>query len=155
MVGGPWSPPPAAEGCRSGARHHHMPPQVPVPQEWPPPLACKDGTHQWLSVCLYIYIYHSIFHVNLLIQQVRSLNARLDKLIREAAARSARAGALPAAGGRGHKTIAREARKVIHDLDNIYEQLRNPAPELPELAGDGTMNLIDTVGVSCDTRANN
>jgi uncharacterized protein involved in exopolysaccharide biosynthesis len=101
------------------------------------------------------YIYHSIFHVNLLIQQVRSLNARLDKLIREAAARSARAGALPAAGGRGHKTIAREARKVIHDLDNIYEQLRNPAPELPELAGDGTMNLIDTVGVSCDTRANN
>jgi hypothetical protein len=26
-----------------------------VPQEWPPPLACKDGTHQWLSVCLYIY----------------------------------------------------------------------------------------------------
>jgi hypothetical protein len=46
---------------------------------------------------------------------------------------------------------------VIHDLEKVYQPLRNPAPELPqpELGDDGTMNLIDTVGVSSRTRANN
>jgi hypothetical protein len=95
--------------------------------------------------------------MTLTMEQVRSLNSRLDRLIREAAVR--RAGAILPwwAAPRRLRTIAHETRIVIRDMDILYDQIMNPPPEElpdPEHGGDRTMNLLDCVGVSRDTGAN-
>lgn len=86
-------------------------------------------------------------------EQIRSLNAKLNKLTFEAAKR----GPIPVPGEvkrRYRRTLTqiREEIKVVTDkLVRVHAQVK---PEQPEDGGDGTANLLDKVGESGKSGAN-
>ncbi|KAK3121322.1 hypothetical protein QOZ80_8BG0650710 [Eleusine coracana subsp. coracana] len=83
---------------------------------------------------------------------IRSLNAKLTKLTLKAASQ----GPLPVRGAANRRHRRPAWTKIKQQMKEVWDkliQVRN-TPEKPEVGADGTVNLLDKVGVSRGSGAN-